>query len=202
MARGLSNCGSWGLECGLNSCTGISCSIACGIFPDQGSNLGLLHWQAGSLPLSHREAPGWISSILYIIKYRKTFDVIKRDRSYIETSTNIFLNVSIQTSNSKAQRLLLLFKMSWKPTSLYFHIGGFLHSVSFLFSNRDPFVTTTWWPFSVLCALFAKSRETSTEGEPIALSKKRINGKSQNLWMFRNVIKGFVNEALFWTIIQ
>ena len=27
-----------------------------GIFPIEGSNLHLLHWQAGSLPLSHREA--------------------------------------------------------------------------------------------------------------------------------------------------
>ena len=31
----------------------LSCSTACGIFPDQGSNPGPLHWQADSLPLSH-----------------------------------------------------------------------------------------------------------------------------------------------------
>ena len=31
----------------------LSCSVAYGIFPDQGSNLCLLHWQADSLPLSH-----------------------------------------------------------------------------------------------------------------------------------------------------
>ena len=33
---------------------GLSCPVACGIFPTQGVNLcllGLLHWQAGSLPL-------------------------------------------------------------------------------------------------------------------------------------------------------
>ena len=36
---------------------GFSCSVACGIFPDQGSNLCLLHWQAGSLPPSHRGSP-------------------------------------------------------------------------------------------------------------------------------------------------
>ena len=29
---------------------GLSCSIACGIFTDQGSNPCLLHWQADSLP--------------------------------------------------------------------------------------------------------------------------------------------------------
>ena len=30
---------------------GLCCSKACGIFPDQGLNLCLLHWQADSLPL-------------------------------------------------------------------------------------------------------------------------------------------------------
>ena len=29
-----------------------------GIFPTQGSNPGLLHWQAGYLPLSHQGSPG------------------------------------------------------------------------------------------------------------------------------------------------
>ena len=33
----------------------FSCSVACGIFPDQGSNPRLLHWQADSLPLSHQK---------------------------------------------------------------------------------------------------------------------------------------------------
>ena len=31
----------------------LSCSEACGIFPDQGSNPFLLHWLVVSLPLSH-----------------------------------------------------------------------------------------------------------------------------------------------------
>ena len=33
---------------------GFSCSKACGIFPDQGSNLCSLHWQADSYPLRHQ----------------------------------------------------------------------------------------------------------------------------------------------------
>ena len=32
---------------------GLSCSAACGTFPDQGSNLCLLPWQVDSSPLSH-----------------------------------------------------------------------------------------------------------------------------------------------------
>ena len=40
---------------------GLSCSAACGIFPDQGSNPCPLHWQADSQPLRHQGSPGrWI----------------------------------------------------------------------------------------------------------------------------------------------
>ena len=40
---------------------GPSCSAACGIFPDQGSNPCPLHWQADSQPLRHQGSPGMIS---------------------------------------------------------------------------------------------------------------------------------------------
>ena len=36
---------------------GLSCSAACGIFPDQGSNPCPLHWQADSPPLRHQGSP-------------------------------------------------------------------------------------------------------------------------------------------------
>ena len=36
---------------------GLSCSMACGIFPDQGSDSCLLHWQADSIPLSRQGSP-------------------------------------------------------------------------------------------------------------------------------------------------
>ena len=36
---------------------GPSCSAACGIFPDQGSNPCPLHWQADSQPLRHQRSP-------------------------------------------------------------------------------------------------------------------------------------------------
>ena len=44
---------------------GPSCSAACGIFPDQGSNLCPLHWQADSQPLHHQGSP-W-NFIFYLI---------------------------------------------------------------------------------------------------------------------------------------
>ena len=36
---------------------GLSCSVVRGIFLDQGLNPCLLHWQVGSLPLSHQRSP-------------------------------------------------------------------------------------------------------------------------------------------------
>ena len=49
VAHGLSSCGSQALECRLSSVAHrLSCSMECGIFPDQGSNLCPLHWQADS----------------------------------------------------------------------------------------------------------------------------------------------------------
>ena len=58
---------------------GPSYYAACGIFPDQGSNLCPLHWQADSQPLRHQGSPliylffytagSYQLSILYILVY-------------------------------------------------------------------------------------------------------------------------------------
>ena len=53
-AHGPSSPGSQALEHRLNP-------RACGIFPDQGSNLSLLHWQMDSLILSHQGRPRKLS---------------------------------------------------------------------------------------------------------------------------------------------
>ena len=51
VARGLWSVGS------VVVAHGLSCSVACGIFPDQGSNPCPLHWQADSQPLRHQGSP-------------------------------------------------------------------------------------------------------------------------------------------------
>ena len=57
-----------------------SCSAACGIFPNQGSNPCPLHWQAESQPLRHqgREAPGIVFLICVLgcslFVYRNAID--------------------------------------------------------------------------------------------------------------------------------
>ena len=49
---------------------GPSCSAACGIFPDRGSNPCPLHWQADSQPLRHQGNPS--SIFLLIPKFSRT----------------------------------------------------------------------------------------------------------------------------------
>ena len=51
---------------------GLSCSTACGIFPDQGSNPCPLHWQADSQPLHHQGSPNLPilnTIIFFFLKY-------------------------------------------------------------------------------------------------------------------------------------
>ena len=45
----------------------FSCSVACGIFLGQGSNLCLLHWQEDSLRLSHQRSPALFLLVYSII---------------------------------------------------------------------------------------------------------------------------------------
>ena len=80
--RAFSSCSKWGPLFSSSRCAGLSLSgplllggtgsrragsvivahgpsrsTACGIFPDQGSNLCPLHWQADSQPLCHQGSP-------------------------------------------------------------------------------------------------------------------------------------------------
>ena len=45
---------------------GPSCSMACGILPDQGSNPCPLHWQADSQPPRHQGSPAHFSIGLFV----------------------------------------------------------------------------------------------------------------------------------------
>ena len=50
---------------------GPSRSVACGIFPDRGSNPCPLHWQADSQPLRHQGSPPGLFRTLNMHFYRK-----------------------------------------------------------------------------------------------------------------------------------
>ena len=50
---------------------GPSCSAACGIFPDQGSNPCPMHWQADSKLLRHQGSPRYILNLQQVMKKEK-----------------------------------------------------------------------------------------------------------------------------------
>ena len=71
----LQHAGSVVVACGLQSAGSVvvahrfSFSVACGIFPDQGSNPCPLHWQADSYPLRRQGSPSPLlfSSLLFFL---------------------------------------------------------------------------------------------------------------------------------------
>ena len=52
---------------------GPSCSTACGIFPDQGSNPCPLHWQADSQPLHHQGSP---YALFWLMLYKEDTSIL------------------------------------------------------------------------------------------------------------------------------
>ena len=50
---------------------GPSCSAACGIFPDQGSNPCPLHWQEDSQPLRHQGSPEYFFYAIQLVPSTK-----------------------------------------------------------------------------------------------------------------------------------
>ena len=59
---------------------GPSCSAACGIFPDQGSNPCPLHWQADSQPLHHQGSlvtQGWVQRRMILCLTLGDFRLLK-----------------------------------------------------------------------------------------------------------------------------
>ena len=77
---------------------GPSCSAACGIFPDQGSNPCLLHWQADSQPPRHQGSP---VLFFFNVSYEEWINCSVRKMIYLG-----FCKCSIQS-------LLFLFSFFW-----------------------------------------------------------------------------------------
>ena len=70
VAHGLSSCGSQDLEHRLSSHGAwVSCSTACGIRLDQGSNPCSLHWQVDPQPLRHQGSPLLFNVGIYCYKF-------------------------------------------------------------------------------------------------------------------------------------
>ena len=82
----------------------LSCSIpACGIFPDQGSDLCLLHWQADSLSLSYQSSP-----VPCILKFSLFSFLLTSFPPFLLHLHNIFINLCVcaQLLSHEPARLL------------------------------------------------------------------------------------------------
>ena len=69
---------------------GPSCSAACGIFPDQGSNPCPLHWQADSQPLRHQGSPSplllsYLSFCLSLKLLHQTFVALLLSKNFFSS---------------------------------------------------------------------------------------------------------------------
>ena len=80
---------------------GPSCSAACGIFPDQGSNPCPLHWQADSQPLRHQGSPDvWIFYIDFLNDATPMYDCISNGWEFLFSNTSVLSDFLI-FSNGK-----------------------------------------------------------------------------------------------------
>ena len=81
---------------------GPSCSAACGILPDQGSNPCPLHWQADSQPLRHQGSP------------KDTFRQ-KKTKRFCHLIRKYFLKCfKLKTSNNMKTQIFRNYEDNWK----------------------------------------------------------------------------------------
>ena len=141
---------------------GPSCSVACGIFPDQGSNPCSLHWQADSQPLCHQGSPPssvffiWLlysSSLFGCCLYfllLKTSNFLLCASSLLLSSLIIFL---ITTLNSFPSRLSICTSVSFSSGLFFFLFLHVEHSTLHFFLSKLLFVFLCMWCVSCFLTL-------------------------------------------------
>ena len=95
---------------------GPSCSTACGILPDQGSNPCPLHWQADSQPLRHQGSP---KILLYDVVFSHNQE--KRARN-LQVEMGMLLMLTPDDAVSPCSWTLLVWKFPY-PVEGCFHWG-------------------------------------------------------------------------------
>ena len=75
---GLRSCGSWALDPVLTVVVhGLSCSVACGVFLDQVSNLRVLHWKADSSTEPPGRSTSWYLYLYLCLFFSLEFNLTK-----------------------------------------------------------------------------------------------------------------------------
>ena len=148
---------------------GLSCSMVCGIFLDQGLNVCLLHWQEDSLPLSHQGSPRYnldnefINPNFFIIcKYHYhsvqfSHSVMSDSLRRLDCSMPGFLSINISRSLLKIMSIelvmlsnhLILCNPLLLPPSILPASGSFQMSQFFASGGQNIGATVSVLPMNI-----------------------------------------------------
>ena len=149
----------------------LSCTSACGIFPDQGLNPCLLHWQVDSLPLSHQGSPRNVKGSPWV-SAQKHFWIFSSSSHLRQQAGGCPPCQSGRHRKIKEKENIVL--KEWPPLCIYFLLYFSLkHSVFFflfcfechflkifknqLYSGLKKFYLFIWllWVLAVACRIFS-----------------------------------------------
>ena len=106
-------------------------SVACGIFPDQGLNPCLLHWQADSLPLSHQGSPIlgiWLHCIkIFHLRRKQLTNVYPRREHHCKWQFSLSQGVLYLTLECLLQAIQWSNHLKWWPPSQHYHASVIAH---------------------------------------------------------------------------
>ena len=147
--------------------------MTCGIFPDQGLNPCLLHWQANPLPLSHQGSPSCVN-----------FCCIAKWFSYTYMYINIYLSLFIFFFVIVFHRILTMVPFDWLWFPLLHSQALFLHSMCnslhMLIPNNHPIPFLPDSPFSLATTSQEHIFSGSEEGQSNIQSKCVLHLKNRN----------------------
>ena len=146
---------------------GLSYSLAFEVFPDQGLNLCLLHWQADSLPLSHQGNPTFL---FYWQRNKRSKGCILELKSHAYklspawvTSCSKDLNLGISILTRKCFALMV-----GASSSVCFSVNSFQRSQHFPAAPSYPEQHRTegicWYAFPNITCLFRQVHLSHLEG--------------------------------------
>ena len=115
---------------------GPSCSAACRIFPDQGSNPRPLHWQADSQPLRHQGSPNMV--LLVIVKSRWDYGYFTISSFHLSIFSNFSLMSSGAFEKESNEKNCILTK-----TGAWLWLLKFNHAQEFC--KEDTLSIAQWW---------------------------------------------------------